>query len=44
VVLRAMHSVIHVTYNNVYHRLVVFGASTLLLLGMWVYFYVRLYG
>ena len=33
--LRALHSLIHVTYNRVMHRFLVYVASTLLLFGMW---------
>jgi len=36
VVLRALHSLIHCTYNTVYHRLIVFVASFGLLVGMWI--------
>lgn len=36
VALRALHSLIHVTYNRVMHRFLVYVASTLLLFGMWV--------
>jgi hypothetical protein len=35
VALRALHSLIHVTYNRVVHRFLVYVASTLLLFGMW---------
>jgi hypothetical protein len=38
VVLRIFHSLIHCTYNKVYHRLVVFMAGFSLLVGMWVTF------
>jgi len=34
--LRALHSLIHVTYNRVTHRFLVYVASTLLLFGMWI--------
>jgi hypothetical protein len=34
--LRALHSVIHVTYNRVVHRFLVYVASTLLLFAMWI--------
>jgi hypothetical protein len=37
-VLRALHSLIHVTYNRVTHRFLVYVASTLLLFGMWAAF------
>ena len=36
--LRALHSLIHVTYNRVVHRFLVYVASTLLLFGMWAVF------
>ena len=36
--LRALHSLIHVTYNRVVHRFLVYVASTLLLFGMWIAF------
>lgn len=34
--LRALHSLIHVSYNRVVHRFLVYVASTLLLFGMWI--------
>lgn len=34
--LRYVHSLIHVTYNNVWHRFTVFMASALVLLVIWV--------
>ena len=40
--LRALHSLIHVTYNRVVHRFLVYVASTLLLFGMWAAFLPRL--
>jgi hypothetical protein len=42
VLLRAAHSFIHCTYNKVYHRLAVFLASFLLIVGMWVGFTIAL--
>jgi hypothetical protein len=36
VALRALHSLIHVTYNRVVHRFLAYFASTLLLFGMWI--------
>jgi hypothetical protein len=36
VALRALHSLIHVTYNRVVHRFLAYIASTLLLFGMWI--------
>jgi len=38
---RALHSAIHLTHNNVIHRLVVFAASNVVLGTMWVWFFVR---
>ncbi len=42
VTLRALHSIIHVTYNRVVHRFLVYVASTLLLFGMWIAFFSRI--
>ncbi len=42
VVLRALHSLIHVTYNRVTHRFLVYVGSTLLLFGMWIAFFARI--
>jgi hypothetical protein len=42
VALRALHSFIHVTYNRVVHRFLVYVASTLLLFGMWIAFFLRI--
>jgi hypothetical protein len=36
--LRALHSLIHVTYNRVTHRFLVYVASTVLVFGMWLVF------
>jgi hypothetical protein len=44
VVLRAVHSVIHCTYNNVMHRFLVYVASTVLLFGLWAWFGIQLVG
>jgi hypothetical protein len=41
-VLRALHSLIHVTYNRVVHRFLVYVASTVLLFGMWIAFFARI--
>ncbi|MFP5418541.1 MAG: MAPEG family protein [Gammaproteobacteria bacterium] len=38
VVLRAAHSLIHCSYNNVMHRFTVYLLSTVLLFAMWVEF------
>lgn len=40
--LRALHSLIHVTYNRVTHRFLAYVASTLLLFGMWIALVVRI--
>jgi hypothetical protein len=42
VALRAAHSLIHLTYNRVMHRFMVYAASTVLVFIMWVSFGVRL--
>jgi hypothetical protein len=42
VALRVLHSLIHVTYNRVTHRFLVYVASTLLLFGMWAAFLLRI--
>ena len=42
VALRIVHSLIHVTYNRVTHRFLVYVASTLLLFGMWAAFVARI--
>lgn len=36
VILRSVHAYIHITYNNVRHRMYVFGASVLCVLFLWV--------
>jgi hypothetical protein len=36
VALRAAHSFVHLTYNNVFHRLSVYAASNVVLLIMWI--------
>ncbi len=40
--LRALHSLIHVTYNRVTHRFLAYAASTLLLFGMWAAFFAKI--
>lgn len=40
--LRYIHAFIHVIYNKVTHRFAVFLVSSLVLLGMWVWFMVEL--
>lgn len=42
VVFRALHSVIHLTYNNVMHRLAMFAASNVVLAALWIVFFVHL--
>jgi hypothetical protein len=42
VALRAIHSLVHLTYNNVFHRLTAFATSNLILGIMWVLFFVNL--
>jgi hypothetical protein len=37
---RAAHSIIHLTYNHVFHRLAAFTASNLVLLLFWILFFV----
>ena len=36
VIARVIHTGIHLSYNNVMHRLVVFGLGNLSVLGMWI--------
>lgn len=33
---RVLHSIIHITYNNVLHRLIIFGLGNLCVLVMWI--------
>lgn len=33
---RILHSIVHLTYNNVLHRLLVFGTSCTVLAGLWL--------
>lgn len=35
VALRVVHSLIHISYNGVRHRMLAFAASTFVLIGMW---------
>ena len=41
VALRALHSAIHVLYNNVIHRLTAFALSNFVLIALWVVFFLR---
>lgn len=38
---RAAHSLVHMTYNNVFHRLTVFVISNLFVIALWVLFFVK---
>jgi len=40
--LRIVHTAIHLSYNNVLHRLIAFAASNVVLIAMWVIFFVGL--
>ena len=40
--LRALHSLIHVSYNRVLHRFLAYAVSTLLLFGLWIAFLAEL--
>jgi len=40
VLLRLVHSLVHLTYNNVFHRLSVFAASGVPLAALWVLFFI----
>ncbi|HET8939691.1 MAG TPA: MAPEG family protein [Polyangiales bacterium] len=42
VALRALHSLIHLTYNNVIHRLSVFALSNFVLAALWIRFFLSL--
>lgn len=44
VILRAVHSYIHCTYNKVMHRFYAYAASSLVLWGMWLAFALSLCG
>jgi hypothetical protein len=41
VALRVAHSLVHLTTNNVMHRLTLFGLSNFVLLAIWIWFLVR---
>jgi len=41
VALRVIHSLVHLTYNNVIHRLAVFAISNFVLAALWVLFGMR---
>jgi hypothetical protein len=40
VALRVIHSLIHITYNNVLHRLSAYALSNFVLMAFWVLFFV----
>ena len=40
--LRTLHSLIHLTYNNVMHRLTLFATSNFVLAALWVAFFAQL--
>ena len=40
--LRALHSAVHLTYNNVMHRLAIFAASNIVLTVLWILFFAHL--
>jgi hypothetical protein len=42
--LRAVHSAIHLTYNNVVQRLVAFALSNVVLIAFWVWFFIPRHG
>jgi hypothetical protein len=39
--LRAAHSLVHMTYNNVFHRLAAFATSNFVLAAFWILFFVK---
>jgi len=41
VALRVVHSVIHLTYNRVMHRLIPFAISNVVLIAYWLLFFLR---
>ena len=43
VALRMVHSLVHITYNNVLHRSVVFGLSNFVLIALWVHVGIALF-
>ena len=42
VAVRALHSLVHLTYNNVMHRLALFATSNFVLVSLWVAFFTHL--
>ena len=43
VALRVAHSLIHLTHNNVMHRLIAFATSNVVLTVFWILFFVKLF-
>jgi hypothetical protein len=41
--LRVLHTLVHITYNNVFHRLAVYATSNALLVLMWVWVFWNVY-
>ena len=41
VAFRALHSAIHLTYNNVFHRLIAFAAANVALAALWTMFFIH---
>ena len=39
VALRVLHSLVHITYNNIMHRLTIFAASNFVVIAMWGLFF-----
>jgi hypothetical protein len=44
VILRVLHSLVHLTYNKVFHRLSLFAASNVVLVVLWVRLFAALAG
>jgi hypothetical protein len=42
--LRALHTAVHLTYNNVMHRLAMFAASNVVLAALWIAFFLHVAG
>ena len=42
VIIRIIHSVVHLTYNKVYHRLSLFLTSQFMLIAMWIFAFIEL--
>lgn len=40
---RVAHSLVHVTYNRVVHRLALFGLANVILMALWILFAVRIW-